>query len=96
MRKSNEQSLGEIIRDFIRAFNMEDKMNEIKIASSWEKVMGPQINSLTERIVFKNRTLTVFLRSAPLREELFMARTKIVGLINKETGKDLVKDLILK
>ncbi len=96
MRKSNELSLGEVIKEFIRAFQMEDKLNEIRITTAWEKVMGPQINTLTEKIAYKNHTLTVFLRSAPLREELFMARTKITGLINKELGKELVKEIIMK
>jgi predicted nucleic acid-binding Zn ribbon protein len=93
MRKSNEQSLGEIIKQFIQAYKMEDKITEVRIIAAWEKVMGPQIHSLTDRIAFREQVMTVFLRSAPLREELSMARTKIIDLINKEVKQKAIKEL---
>ncbi len=96
MRKSNEQSLGEVIRQFIKAYKIEDKITEVKVTTAWGKVMGPQIQSLTEKTVFKNNVLTVYLRSAPLREELSMARTKIIEKINQEVDKKAVKELILR
>ncbi len=96
MRKSNEQSLGEVIQQFIKAYKIEDKITEVKINAAWGKVMGSQIQSLTEKTVFKNNVLTVYLRSAPLREELSMARTKITEKINQEVGKTAVKELVFR
>lgn len=96
MRKSNEQSLGEVIKQFIKAYKFEDKITEVKINAAWGKVMGPQIQSLTEKTVFKNNVLTVYLRSAPLREELSMARTKITEKINQEVGNTAVKELVFR
>ncbi|MFW5687802.1 MAG: DUF721 domain-containing protein, partial [Bacteroidota bacterium] len=74
----------------------EDKITEVRIQSAWEKVMGRQIHTLTEKIVFKDHSLTIYLRSAPLREELSMARTRIMELINKEVGSQAVREIILR
>lgn len=96
MRKTNEQSLGDVIRQWLKQSNMEEKITEVRINASWEKVMGSDIQKLTERLVYRKRVLTVFLRSAPLREELSMAKTKIVQMINKEAGSNVVDEVIFR
>jgi predicted nucleic acid-binding Zn ribbon protein len=96
MRKSNEESLGSIIRKLLKEYHMEDKITEVRINALWEKVMGKEINRLTERFVLKEKVLFVYLRSAPLREELSMARSKIVELINKEFDRQVIKDIVFR
>lgn len=96
MRKTNEQSIGEVIKQWLKQSNMEEKITEVRINATWEKVMGSDIHKLTERIVYRKRILTVYLRSAPLREELCMARSKIIDMINKEVGVKVIDDLIFR
>jgi predicted nucleic acid-binding Zn ribbon protein len=96
MRKTNEQSLGDVIRQWLKQSNMEEKITEVRINASWEKVMGSDIQKLTEKLVYRKRILTVYLRSAPLREELSMAKTKIVQMINKEAGSNVVDEVIFR
>ncbi|TVQ89079.1 MAG: DUF721 domain-containing protein [Bacteroidetes bacterium] len=96
MQKSNEQSLGEIIKQWLKQSNTEEKIVEVRIHASWAKIMGGDINRLTEKLVYKNKTLTVYLRSAPLREELSMARTKIIKMINIEFDSKVVEEVIFR
>lgn len=96
MRKTNEQSLGDVIRQWLKQSNMEEKITEVRINASWEKIMGGDIQKLTERLVYRKRILTVYLRSAPLREELSMAKTKIAQMINKEAGSNVVDEVIFR
>ncbi len=96
MRKSNEQSLGEVISQWIKEWKLENKITEVRIHAAWEKVMGQQIHSLTDKVTFSDQKLTIFLRSAPLREELSLAKTKIIDLINKEVGQTAIKELHLR
>ena len=96
MRKTNEQSLGDVIRQWLKHSNMEEKITEVRINASWEKIMGGDIQKLTERLVYRKRILTVYLRSAPLREELSMAKTKIAQMINKEAGSNVVDEVIFR
>jgi predicted nucleic acid-binding Zn ribbon protein len=96
MRKTNEQSLGDVIRQWLKQSNIEEKIIEVRINASWGKVMGSDIQRLTERLVYRKKVLTVYLRSAPLREELSMAKTKIVQMINKEAGSHVVDEVIFR
>ena len=96
MRKTNEQSLGDVIRQWLKQSNMEEKITEVRINASWEKVMGSDIQKLTEKLVYRKKILTVYLRSAPLREELSMAKTKIAQMINKEAGSKVVDEVIFR
>lgn len=95
-RKENTQSLGEVIEEVIKNFNMEDKLTEQKIYSLWGKIMGPHIEKFTEQIHYRGKKITVKLRSAPLREELNMAKTKIIKMINKEMGKEVVDKIYFR
>ena len=96
MRKSNEQSLGEVIKQVIKDLNLDEKITRVKIISSWEKVMGAQISNLTSKLEYRNKMLTVYLKSAPLREELSMAKTKIATMINKEVGSRAVDEIVFR
>jgi hypothetical protein len=96
MRKSNEESLGSIIKKMLKEYRMEEKITEVRINSLWEKIMGHDINRLTERIALKEKVLVVYLRSAPLREELSMAKTKIINMINKEFDSKVIKEIIFR
>jgi predicted nucleic acid-binding Zn ribbon protein len=96
MRKSNEQSLGEVIKLFLKSIKAEDKITEVRIFAAWEKIMGKQIHALTEKVIFRDKTLTVFLKSSTLREELSHAKTKIIEKINKEVGQNAVSVINLR
>lgn len=93
MNVHNQKMLGEAIREFLRTYKLEEKITETRILSSWEKVMGPHIARYTVKISLKNQVLTVFLNSSVMRNELSLAREKIIGMINKEAGADVVKEV---
>ena len=96
MKKSNEQSLGEIIQNVIKDLKWTDRINQAKIISSWKKIMGPNISSYTEKLVINNEVLIVYLKSAPLRQELQYAKNKILKNINDEFGSEVIKDILFK
>ena len=58
--------------------------------------MGPAIQKYTTAIKLQNDTLYVQLSSSVLREELSYGKEKIIKMLNKELGKDLVKKLVLR
>jgi predicted nucleic acid-binding Zn ribbon protein len=95
MRHSNQQTLGEVIKEFLRNFGLEEKVTEARIAEAWEKVMGPGIARYTKRISLRNKTLTIQISSPALRQELSYGKTKIIKMINEAIGKDVLEDLIL-
>ena len=47
-RKSNEQSLGEVIQDYLRESGWQQKLDEIEIITEWDKVLGPTLAKYDE------------------------------------------------
>jgi predicted nucleic acid-binding Zn ribbon protein len=93
MKKSNQQSLGDAIREFLRTHRLEEKITETRIAASWEKVMGKNITRYTRKLELKNKVLIVYLTSSVLRSELSYGKTKIMEMINREAGEEAVSEI---
>jgi hypothetical protein len=96
MRGSSEQSLKDAIRELVKTYRIEGKLNEVKLVQSWAKLMGPMISHRTANLYIKDRKLFVSLTSAPLREELGMARQKIVSMLNAEAGAVVIDEIIFQ
>jgi hypothetical protein len=95
MYRGNEKTLKEAINEMLESYKLKGKLNEVKAIASWEKLMGKVISSRTTEIFISSRKLYVRLSSAPLREELSYARTKIIEMINNEVGEKVIEEVIL-
>ncbi len=84
----------EAIDAFLNTFKLKKKFNETYLVAYWEQMMGKSIASRTEKIFVHNRTLFLKISSAPLRQELMMAKTRLVELINSEIGEDTVDEVV--
>ena len=96
MPRSNDQSLGDAIREFLHSYHLEDKLNETKVIQSWGKIVGPMIEKHTHGLYIRNRILFVKVDSAALRQELSFSRSKIVSALNDEVKADVIEDIVLK
>ena len=93
MDNHNQKQLGDAIREFIRVYKLEDKLLETQLFSSWERIMGKHIARYTDRISLRKKVLTVYLTSSVMRSELTMAKNKIIKMLNKEVGKEIITDI---
>lgn len=93
-RKDNTEQLGAVIERYLKAFRLEDKFNEAGLILSWEKVLGKAIANRTDQIFIKERKLYVRLNSAPLRQELSMARTRITEMLNEQFQSAIIDDVV--
>tara|TARA_B110000263_G_scaffold40954_1_gene32712 strand:- start:99 stop:395 length:297 start_codon:yes stop_codon:yes gene_type:complete len=71
-------------------------LNNVKIQKLWQETMGSNVNSYTKEITLKNKTLYVSLSSSVLRQELSYGKQKIVDLINKEIGDEIITKIVLR
>ncbi len=94
MKRTNEQSLGDVIKDVLRTYGLEKKVTQVRIASVWGKVMGEFVAGKTVNIKLQNDTLIVKLNSPALCNELSYAKEKIIEKINKECGENLIKKIV--
>jgi len=95
LKHSNDLSLGGAIKEFLKAYRLEDKVNETRIIKSWGKVLGKLVANHSRELYIKNRILYVKIDSAALRNELSYAKGKIVKALNKEVKADVIEDLVL-
>jgi predicted nucleic acid-binding Zn ribbon protein len=96
MPRSNDQSLGDAIRQFLHSYHLEDKLNETKVIQSWGKIVGPMVEKHTSGLYIRNRILFVTVDSAALRQELSYSRSKLVIALNEEVKTNVLDDIVLK
>ena len=96
MRKTNHQSLGEVIEQLKKTYNKSGKLDEIDLNQNWEPLMGKLIANHTQEIKLSRKKLILRIDSAPLREELSYSKERIITLLNEHLGKDLIKELIIR
>ena len=93
MIKSNENSIKDVIKELLNAYKLNGKLNETKVISSWEKIVGKIISVHTEKIYLKKDILFVKFDSAALRNEMLYSKEKLIKMINKEIKKNVIKDI---
>ena len=96
MRSSNDQKLGDAIKDMLKLYRLDEKVDEHKLIRSWEKVVGPLISKHTTDIYISNGKLVVTIASAPLRQEISYSASKIIKDLNALVGSQVVNELVLR
>jgi len=96
MRRSEFQSLGNAIKDYLKEEKIDGKLAEIEAVNLWESLIGKQIARATSSIYIKDGVLFIHLKSSIVRNELFMMRDEIIQAMNQRMGQRVVKAIVLK
>lgn len=96
MRRSNTQSLSEVLRAFIRENRMEQKMKEVDIVHSWEELLGKTIARYTRKVYISKKVLYVEISSPVVKNELIFMREEIRRKINEMAGEEMVDKMVFK
>ena len=96
MRKSNTQAIGEVIHDYLKALDIEGKLQEIRLVDSWPEVVGSAIAKKTSRLHIKNKVLFVYLNSSVVRSELLRIREGLVKALNDRAGEKVINEIVLR
>jgi predicted nucleic acid-binding Zn ribbon protein len=94
MRRNDAQSVGMLIRKFLRQEGLETPLNEKRLIDAWGDVMGPAIASCSKPQYIKNQVLYVEVTSAPLRQQLMMGRQQLVNKLNQHVGAQVISNII--
>lgn len=96
MRRSKTISLAEAMKDYIKEMNLEGKLREINLISSWEEMVGKAISSRTKKVYIREGILYVHLSSSVVRNELLMLREVLKEKLNEKAGSEVIKDIVLR
>lgn len=96
MRRSNTQSLSEVLREYIQEMRMERKLKEVDVVQSWEDLLGKTIAGYTRNIYISQKILYVEISSAVAKNELIMMREEIRNKLNEQAGSEVVAKIVFK
>lgn len=96
MRKTNEQSIKEVLKDLVETYRLKSKLNQSKVEELWKNLMGKTVTEHTTGLRIRNQKLYVTVDSAPLRQELSYSRGDILMKLNQELGESFLKEVLIK
>jgi hypothetical protein len=95
-KRDGENTIGDVVKNFIETNKLQKGLDKISVKEAWFSVLGNAVDKYTTDVQLDRDTLFVQLSSSVLREELSYGKEKIILLLNKELGKELIKKLILR
>jgi len=95
-RTAEPTSLKEAMQDLFKQYQLDGKLREKRLLQSWARIMGNTIAKRTSKVFIKDKILFVYLSSASLRNEMTMSKSKVMDLIEQESGKGVIEDILFK
>jgi len=96
MRKSNQQSIGIVIKRLLKNQKLEGRLKELDALKLSEELLGKNLMKYINDLSVKNGTLIIKVRSAAVRNELSYQKSEIIKKINKQVGNNILQEIILK
>lgn len=96
MKRQHEKTIGEIINQFLKETQLENRVWEDQIAEVWQETLGDVIARETDRIHLQNGYLFVNLLSPSLKTELMMRRTAIAKALNQRLEADIIHTVVIR
>ena len=95
-RKFEPQSISKVLDQILESKSLRKGIIDVRINELWYEIMGANITHYTEKIILKGNTLFVSLNSPALRVELSYGKEKIIKMMNKELGSEIIKKIVLR
>lgn len=96
MRKSQTQTIGDVIKECLHELRIDRKLKEVNLVSHWESMMGRTVALRTDQIYIRNRILYIHVTSSVLKNELLMMRQEIIDKLNENAGERLVENIVIR
>ena len=88
-------TMAELINEFYKRHNRENSLDEMKIIESWKNVVGGFIAAHTLDLRITKGILYVKVDADSLRSELMYSKTILLRNINRVSGTNLLKDIVI-
>lgn len=93
MERHSPQSVGDVLRNLLEETSLQNRMDELKAASLWSRIVGPDIASQSGKPFVKNGLMQIGVPNASLRNELRINRSKLIHIINQHIGKEIITEI---
>jgi len=89
-------NMSQALDAFIKKNKLQKGIDKVQVKVAWAKLMGNGVANYTTAVELQRDTLFVSLSSSVLREELSHGKSKIIGMMNEELGKNLIRKMVLR
>ena len=96
MRRNSVNSLESILKKILNKPKLKKKLEEREVLNQIEEILGDNLKSYISKKYIKSGILYIQVSSSVLRNELAYQKEGIIDSINKNIGKKIVKDILLK
>ncbi|NNF01839.1 MAG: DUF721 domain-containing protein [Bacteroidia bacterium] len=92
----NQKSIGDAIKDYLNRSSIRPKLDAIDIKDCWAEIVGELISKKTDELLVHNKTLVVYISSAPIKSELMFEKEALLKRLNQKLGKEMIEEIIIK
>ena len=93
MKRKKEESLRDLLNQFLRDEGLETPLMEYRIMQEWPTVAGKVISRYTGELYIKNEVLHVQIKSPALRQNLSMMQTELTKKLNDSVGRNVITSI---
>ena len=93
MFRRKVRSIQELLPQILRHEGLETPLQQQRLVSAWDEVVGKRIAQYTGERFIKNQTLFVKVLSPALRADLTMGRSLLVKRLNEKAGGQVIFDI---
>ncbi|MCE2496772.1 MAG: DUF721 domain-containing protein [Flavobacteriales bacterium] len=94
--RSQEKSIGEILKLMTREYGMELKLLQAQAIDAWYQEVPPIFKEHISEVFMMERKMIVRLDDDVMRHELLYHRTTLIDRINQKLEKPLVNEIVFK
>lgn len=96
MKRSEPESIGDILRLTIQESNMAGRLDEVRAIELWPQIVGEGMASQMSRPRVSCGVMVIYVDSSVLRQELNMHRTRLIEMLNSRLGKSVITQIRFK
>lgn len=96
MNDPNQQPLGGAISEFLKTYNLTEKVEAMRLINAWEPIVGSMIAKHTTDLYVNKKTLYVYLDSPAIRHELSFASSLLIKQLNTAVQKEIIDTIVFR
>ncbi len=90
------KKVGPVIEKMLRSYNLWEGYQQYQVVESWSKVVGPELSAVTCADSIAQGILKILVKDSVWAYHLSMLKPRLIKKINKNAGKNVVKDIFFQ
>ena len=92
MKRHNDLPISQVLKQWSQSPKFKPRLIQEKIEAG---LFGKTISKNTEKLVVKNNTLYVYIKSGPLKYEMNLGREQIRRILHERLGENYFEDIVI-